>query len=333
MRTDHYSDFGSTTNPKLALRYQPAATLMLRTAWNTGFHAPNVEQMYTGQTPSHLNNAEPDPLLCPKNPGNPLYCSQNWSYQTGGNTALKPETSNQLSAGLVISPLSNLSASVDFWDIRRNNRIVTPNPENVLASEPSQVIRNPDGTINYIQADFVNIAHDDTKGVDLGIKADGQLWGDHWTVGLDGTYLISHSVQEAPNLPGVGYVGQFGDPNNGYSDLYLRWRHTALLGWRHHDWATTLTEQYERGYLDQAPVGVIPPGFNPYVSSYNLYNLNVAYTGLQHTVLSLTVKNLFDTTPPFSAHSVDNVVGAGWDAREGEPRLRSFMLALKYKFF
>jgi iron complex outermembrane receptor protein len=48
--------------------------------------------------------------------------------------------------------------------------------------------------------------------------------------------------------------------------------------------------------------------------------------------INFTIKNLFDVYPPFSAHSVDDVAGAGWDAREGQPRLRSFMLAVKYKF-
>lgn len=333
VRHDQYSDFGGTTNPKISLRYQPSSELLFRGSWNTGFHAPNFEQMYAGQTPSTLNNAEPDPVLCPLNPGNPTYCSQNWNYQTGGNAKLKAETSRQLSAGFVISPTQHASASVDYWDIQRNNRIVTPDPSVVLATDPNSVARNPDGTINYIQDDFMNIAHDDTRGVDLSMKLDGKILGDQWLFSLDGTYMISHAVQDAPGGQTVEYVGQFGDPNNGYSDLYLRWRHAANLSWKHQDWVTTLSQQYDRGYYDMAPAGVVPPGFNPQVSSYTLYNLSFAYNGIQNTTINFVIKNLFDTAPPFSAHSVDDVAGAGWDAREGQPRLRSFMLSMKYKFF
>lgn len=333
VRHDRYSDFGGTTNPKVSLRYQPISSLMLRTSWSTGFHAPDFEQMYAGQTPNTLNNAEPDPILCPKNPGNPTYCSQNWNYQTGGNLNLKAEKSKQVSAGFVVSPLSNLSATVDYWNIKRTNRIVTPDPAQVLASDPSNVIRNADGTINYIEAGFMNIAQDDTKGIDLGMKWDEKIAGDHWYLNLDGTYMISHSVQNSPQSSATEFVGQFGDPNNGYADLYLRWRHTASLTWKHQNWTTTLTEQYNRGYYDEVPVGIIPPGFNPRVSSYNLYNLGVGYAGFDNTTINFTIKNLFDKDPPFSAHSVDDVVGAGWDAREGQPRLRAFMLALKYKFY
>jgi iron complex outermembrane receptor protein len=36
-RYDHYGDFGGTTNPKIALRWQPMRTLLLRTSWGTGF--------------------------------------------------------------------------------------------------------------------------------------------------------------------------------------------------------------------------------------------------------------------------------------------------------
>ncbi len=333
VRHDQYSDFGGTTNPKISLRYQPSGSLLFRTSWNTGFHAPDFEQMYAGQTPNTLNNAEPDPVLCPLNPGNPTYCSQNWNYNTGGNASLKPERSRQFSLGLVVSPLTNLSSSVDYWDIHRTNRIVTPDPAAVLANDPSSVIRFANGTINYIADDFMNIAQDDTRGIDVGLKFDQKLAGDHVYFSLDGTYMISHAVQDAPGGPTVQYVGQFGDPNNGYSDLYLRWRHSASLTWKHNDWATTLTEQYDRGYYDEVPVGTIPPGFDPRVSGYNLYNLGVAYSGYQNTTINFTIKNLFDTSPPFSAHSVDDVAGAGWDSREGQPRLRSYMLALKYKFF
>jgi len=272
-------------------------------------------------------------VLCPLHLNNPGYCSQNWAYQTGGNRNLKPEKSNQVSAGFVISPLNNLSASVDYWDIRRTNRIVTPDPTVVLATDPTHVIRNPDGTINHIEAGFMNIANDDTRGVDLSVKWDQKVFGDHLYFNLDGTYMTSHAVQNAPQTPATEFVGQFGDPTNGYADLYLRWRHTASLTWKHSDWNAMLSEQYDRGYVDEAPAGIIPPGFNPNVSSYNLYNLGVGYTGFAHTTINFTIKNLFDTIPPFSAHNVDNVAGAGWDAREGQPRLRSFMLALKYQFY
>jgi iron complex outermembrane recepter protein len=45
------------------------------------------------------------------------------------------------------------------------------------------------------------------------------------------------------------------------------------------------------------------------------------------------IKNLLNTAPPFSNHNVDNVAGAGWDGRVGDPRGRSYLLTASYKFF
>ena len=44
------------------------------------------------------------------------------------------------------------------------------------------------------------------------------------------------------------------------------------------------------------------------------------------------ILNLFDKTPPFTAHNVDEVVGAGWDPRVADARGRSLSVNLKYKF-
>ena len=46
-RIDHYSDFGLTVNPKLAVRFQPISQLMLRSSVGTSFEAPKLVLLYT----------------------------------------------------------------------------------------------------------------------------------------------------------------------------------------------------------------------------------------------------------------------------------------------
>ncbi len=333
VRHDQYSDFGGTTNPKVGLRFQPLESLLMRGSWSTGFHAPDFEQLYAGQTPSSLNNPAPDPVLCPQHPGDPNYCDQNWNYQTGGNPKLKPEKSQQVSAGVVVSPLQGLTASLDWWKIRRTNKITTPDPSELLADFPQYVVRNADGTINYIQDFYTNIASDVTSGVDVSLNWSRKIGADQLSFNLDGTYSISHRTRQSAADPSTEFVGQFGDPSDGYDSLYQRWRHAASVTWSHDVWATTLSQQFSSGYKDEVPEGVVPPGFDPNVHSYTLYNLGVTYSGVKNASFTFTVKNLFDTAPPFSAHNVDDVGGAGWDSRVGQPRMRSFMLAARYKFW
>ncbi len=50
VRYDDYSDFGSTTNPKLSLRWNPVQQLLLRGSWGTGFVAPTLTQAYGANT-------------------------------------------------------------------------------------------------------------------------------------------------------------------------------------------------------------------------------------------------------------------------------------------
>ena len=42
VRYDDYSDFGSTTNPKVSVKYTPVKELLLRASYNTGFAAPTL---------------------------------------------------------------------------------------------------------------------------------------------------------------------------------------------------------------------------------------------------------------------------------------------------
>ena len=145
--------------------------------------------------------------------------------------------------------------------------------------------------------------------------------GYKWTASLDGTYTQSFQFAEIAGQPYKELVGQFFT-----RDLYLRWKHNATLSLAKGDWSGLLSQNYSTGYKDQLPDGgkaTPPAGFNPDVDSYTTYNLSATYTGFKNTTLTVGILNLLDTDPPFTAHNVDEVVGAGWDPRVADPRGRS----------
>ncbi|MBS0320315.1 MAG: TonB-dependent receptor, partial [Proteobacteria bacterium] len=74
VRYDHYSDFGSTTNPKVSLRWQPTSTFLLRGSYGTGFLAPSLYELYTPQTTGVSATGQTDPLRCPTT-GSPSDCA------------------------------------------------------------------------------------------------------------------------------------------------------------------------------------------------------------------------------------------------------------------
>ena len=127
VRSDHYSDFGNTTNPKVSLKWSPTERVLLRGSYNEGFRAPSFFQLYGAQGEGQIPGNIADPVLCPA--GNVAgadlsVCAIRPDARQGGNKDLKPETSKQWTLGFVVSPTDWASFSADLWEIKRNDLIV-----------------------------------------------------------------------------------------------------------------------------------------------------------------------------------------------------------------
>ncbi len=334
VRHDDYSDFGGTTNPKLSLKWTPVSALLLRGSYNTGFRAPSFFQLYGAQGDAPVPGNIADPVLCPLSPGDLSVCAIRPNARSGGNKDLKPETSKQWTVGFVVSPLDWLSASVDLWEIKRSDRIYELTPQQVIANYttfPENLVRGANGRLDgaggYIRAGFVNADGDITRGVDINVQANGKLANGRWRANLDGTYMDSYKSRIFSSQPYVETVGKWNS-----RDLFVRWKHQASFTYSTGPWSTTLSQSFTDGYKDEKPVGTVPPGFNPDVSSYTVYNFSATYSGFKNTTVTVGVKNLLDTDPPFTAHNLDFAAGAGWDPRVADPRGRAYTVSLTHKF-
>ena len=337
-RNDHYSDFGNTTNPKVSMKWTPVDNVLLRGAYNTGFRAPSFFQLYGATVESPVPGNIADPVLCPAGnvPGADLsVCAIRPNSRRGGNKDLLPETSKQWSIGFVVSPTNWLSASVDLWQIKRNDLIYELNPQQVIANVttfPENLVRGANGRLDdaggYIRAGFVNADGDVTRGVDLNLRGNGKLGAGTWLANLDGTYIDSHRGRIFALQPYVETVGQWNS-----RDLFVRWKHQFSFTVAQGAWSGTMTQGYTAGYRDENPTGVVPAGFDPQVKSHTTYDLSATYTGIKNLTLTGGIKNLLDTDPPFTAHNLDFAAGAGWDPRVADPRGRAFTFRVNYKFF
>ncbi len=336
IRRDNYSLIGATTNPKVAFRYQPKDWLLFRGSANKGFLAPSFAQLYAGRLSQELPNGVIDQEGCAAHPGNPDFCAiPRLDYNTGGNPNLKPETSKQGTLGVVIEPFKNFSASFDWWAINIKDRILNRTPQIVLQNYQylnQYIIRDPaTGAIDHVEAGWINAAGLKTRGVDVGLRYDGNYSGYKYAAVLDGTYMDSFKFAEFEGQEYKEQVSQFST-----RDIYLRWKHNASFTVSKGDWSGLLMQRYATGYNDQIPNGGksgFPEGFDPRVHHYTKYDLSGTYTGFKNTTITVGIQNLFDEDPPFTAHNVDEVVGAGWDPRVADPRGRSLSFNLKYKFF
>ncbi len=146
-RYDHYSDFGSTTNPKIGLTWAPVDGVNLRGSYGHSFRAPGLRDL--GSTVgSYYSAAALVDAFGARDPSRGA-AQVNTILLFGGNQSLTPETARTWSLGADLRPsfAPNLSASVTFYDIKYDNVIGTPSGLGALLfSDPtfsSRVIRNP----------------------------------------------------------------------------------------------------------------------------------------------------------------------------------------------
>ena len=341
-RQDRYTGFGNTFNPKLSLRYQPIAQLLLRGSYNSGFRAPSFNQLFNGVTESPYSGKDlVDPARCPAlkvDSTRPGCESITPNTLTGGKTTLGPETAKQASIGVVFEPSTRFSANLDLWEIRKENTIDTFTLATLLANYElfkGNFIRDGAGALVQIDQRWVNAGTRITRGIEAGARTNGRAWDGAWSAAIDGAYLLEKKSRATDNTPfGASEVGRF----TFTGDLGLKWKHTATVAFKKGDWSTALYNVYRAGYKDQVLPGVAnglvtPANYQQKVDPYSIFHASVSYSGMRHLTLTAGVKNIFDQDPPF-AITYDSNTGAGsaWEPRVADPRGRSINLFASYKF-
>ncbi|CAG0959667.1 Colicin I receptor [Burkholderiales bacterium] len=338
VRYDHYSDFGSTTNPKFALRWQPDPRLLLRSSWGQGFRAPPIYDLHTPQQSSFLLFYE-DPLRCPTT-GADTDCIV-LPAVNGGNPDLRPETSEQFSAGIVFEPVRGLSIAVDYWNLRKSNLIGGLFPETVLGHPElygdTNIVRGPvdplyptlPGPIENVILTQQNLGTLKTSGIDVDIAWRGPATpAGRFSFSLNGTYIAEWKLQ--PQGSALGYVSALGRNGTDVPGPIPRWRHHASLGWQYGAWSGTLAQTFQSGYEDVNLFNTVPPPTPRQVSNYEVWDVQGRYTGWKNTTVVLGIKNLLDRDPPFSNQVFFPQVG--YDPSYADPRGRTWYLQLAYAF-
>jgi iron complex outermembrane receptor protein len=114
-RFENYSDFGSTLNGKLAMRYKANENLNIRGSLSTGFRAPSLAQIYYNlRFTNFIGGVASDQLLSPNN--SPVTASF-------GIGPLQEEKSVNASFGATAS-FSKFTATADLYYIDVQDRIV-----------------------------------------------------------------------------------------------------------------------------------------------------------------------------------------------------------------
>ena len=103
----------------------------------TGFRVPTFNQLYNGITESPNTGAGvADPATCPSGVvSNAPGCSAiTFNTLFGGKPDLGPEESKMANVGVIWQPTPDISASIDWWDIKREGSIQSFSLATILAN-------------------------------------------------------------------------------------------------------------------------------------------------------------------------------------------------------
>ncbi len=342
VRTDDYTGFGRTTNPKLSARFAPVESLVLRSSYSTGFRVPTFNQALNGATRSPFDGKDlVDPAACPilvVNPNDPKCVAVFPDIVNGGNMKLGPETSKQAAFGLVLAPFKQTLLSLDWWQIERSDAIRTPSLDelkNNYSRFQDRFLRDAGGSLVGVDQRWFNAGGAKSSGLELSASTSGKALAGTWSASLEGSYLLDKKSRISNTDPwGPSELGQF----NRYDDPGIRWKHVANLTYAQDSWSSTFTQRYTGGYTDAVLPGVAngtvkPANWQADVKSYIVYELSATYRGFKNLSVTGGIKNLFNTKPPFSAYyDADLGSGSSWDPRVADPRGRAFTLLVDYSF-
>jgi len=341
VRYDHYSDFGSTTNPKLSLRWQPDPTVLFRASWGTGFLAPTLYQLYVPPSPGLSQAGVSDPLRCPdpNGPGseNNPDCNTQYTTTIGGNANLQPETSNQTLVGAVWEPVAGLSLGADWFYLDLKNlvsqgvpiaTILNPVTYPQFADLVTRQATCPEGQpceITAIDQRFVNLGETRISGIDIDARyiSPPTDWG-RFQITMNGTYYIKYDVQQ-PDGSFAGFV------SNAYqavaTGITPRWKSYTAGTWTYGPWSATLGNTYQSSYID---VNLDNDGNLRRVGSLSLWDLQGSYTGFKGWTFTVGAKNVFDTDPPLTNSNL--TFQSGYDPSYYDPRARFVYASIRYVY-
>ncbi|QUL37071.1 TonB-dependent siderophore receptor [Erythrobacter sp. JK5] len=156
-RFEDFSDFGSTVNGKLAARFEPVDGLAIRGSVSTGFRAPGMAQQFFSTTSTN-NIAGVGLVEVGTFPvDSPIAVAL-------GAEPLEPEESVNISGGVVFTMVPGLNVTVDYYNIKINERIVLT--ENLQGADVVAILQAA-GVVGTSARFFINGIDTRTEGVDI----------------------------------------------------------------------------------------------------------------------------------------------------------------------
>jgi iron complex outermembrane receptor protein len=327
-RYEDYSNFGSTSNPKIGVTWRPVRGFTIRGSYGTSFRAPTFTEISTIAGGAGLYF---DTL--PGAAGN-----QTGIGIAGGNRDLKPETATTWSGGAEFKPLfvPGLTISGTYFNIDYKDQIQALRGTSGILTNPlyaSFVTLNPTAAqinaliasglpinqaINASAVTFIvdgrrqNLGRSKVSGVDFGFNYTTSFGDVKLDGGVQGTYYTRYKFQAVPGAAMASVINTINFPQ--------RFRMQADLGAAYGKLHGRVTLNHLSGYDN---TGITPV---QKVRDYDTVDASVSLDITEKFSLSVDVRNLLNEDPPF----VDQTRGYDPQSVNPVPRLVSVTAGIKF---
>ena len=263
-RYEDFSDSGSTNVGKLAFGWRPLEMLLVRGSWSEAFRAPNLVTVNESIVARNNTRTDYACLYAAENGGDPdqntLDCRNSIQRIAQGSDQLLPEESTNTSVGIVLTPNDELTLTLDYWSIEKENTIGLFGEENHTlldllmrlqagtnncdgASFNSAVTREtadadaaaiylaagicPAGDIKNVTDAYANLDQRNLAGIDLGVYYNINTEIGDFKFSYNGSFIEEFEQQaggESATLVAAVEAGQIpaNYPVDGFADLVGR---------------------------------------------------------------------------------------------------------------
>lgn len=185
LRYEDFSDFGGTTNWKIASRYSISDNFTLRGAASTGFHAPTPGQANISSVITTFDGRTGLQVLEGLVPANSP------AARAAGGTNLKEEESTNISLGFTTSFADSWNLTVDYYNVEVDDRIYRTGDIPIS------------GTVDQTLSFYTNALNIEHEGFDVVLS--GSIdWG---STSTDVTFAYAHNeIDVTGQTPVAGII-------------------------------------------------------------------------------------------------------------------------------
>lgn len=313
VRYENYSDFGSTTNPKLALGWQVTDSMLLRGSYATSFRAPAFRELDLPTLESTQGFIDTPRCALTDDTFDCTFFP--YRAATSGNPNLEPEEGRSTNLGFLWRPDfgTPLSLQVDWWEIEHDDRIVDIDGQTIINQFPIDnpfVIRDPPtaaeaamgipGRINSVTLSFFNADTVTVRGLDVDLRHTSRLLPvGELDVSLTYTYLQEWTFEQgfAEARANENFAGTVG-----FNGPLPRHRGIARLAWRQGIHQLGATANYAGAYRSSIDLVVDGRETDQPVNAGSWTSVDIQYAVLLEDMndaeLRIGCQNCFDRDPP-----------------------------------